>query len=244
MATLLGRVKAAVKQSADAGITMFGLPGNEGGNARYCDVFMEFVVAVYDDGNVYVGLNGDITASGILANDYPVKMCIAPETWTWKYQNNALVGGGIGAFTDTITVGTDQEFKWSFTCGEPGENEAGSGYVLAGDVTQFHASITEQEIGYMYISGTGSYEVDSPVYPSVFELSVPGFAQYLEYYPWASYKSLNSTMQFVSCDYNDGSLKHYKTDSWTDIKNTNNTGNAYYYNGTAWALSPKINYPE
>lgn len=238
--TLKGYLTTSVSQSASSGSTLFGLPGSGGAHASYSDVNLTVYTAIYDDGSVYVGLNGSITDT-VLSSDYPVKLCINPESWTWSYTGGALTGGGDGAFTATINVGSGGSFVWSFTCAAPGETAAGSGYVKVGSISEFHGSTTGTD-GYLYIGGTGTYSVDEPIYPVPMRISIPGFIEYIEYYPWASYGTQDGTAEFISCEYS-GSVKQYESQTWQDKKNTNDTGTVHYYNGSEWEISPKIGYP-
>lgn len=238
---LRGHLTATISQLASSGDTCFGLPGQGGDAAVLCDVSLTVHVAVYDT-NVYVGLNGSVNRNDIIVPaTYPVRMCVSPTNWNWTWDGTSLIGPS-GAFNDAIAVTADSgstlgDFAWNFTCGDPSETEpAGTGYVLVGTLNQFHGSDTGTD-GYLYLGGTGNYDVDDPVYPTPVRIGVPGFKAFLDYFPWASYSG--STWQ--SCNRTGGFVQSYSNNAWTNQKNsTDGTGTVYYYDGSNWVICPLI----
>lgn len=238
---LKAKLTTNISQVYSSNNTCFGLPATSGYLPAYCDCNLAVHVAVYDSGNVYVGLNGSVSRdSSIIAADYGVKMCVSPDTWTWSYSNGTAQGPS-AAWTATITVGSDGAFNWAFSCSEPSDTEpAGTGYVLVGTLTDFHAD-TDGTNGYLYLGGTGTYEVTNPIYPTPVQIAVPGFKEYIEaaksYFPWASY----SGTQWDSCNRSGGYVQSYENSAWADKKNSQSgDSTVYYFNGSDWTICPKI----
>ena len=92
----------------------------------------------------------------------------------------------------------------------------------------------------MWIGGTGTYEAVNPNYPSPVWIKVPGFIEFLDYFPFAIRKS--GTMQ--SCNRNGGSVKIRKSGSWRDVKNVavgdSSKNKAFVRKSNQWKVAPKI----
>lgn len=135
-------------------------------------------------------------------------------------------------------------FRWIFSYSDPPQTIAGTevdlpqGYKYIGQLTQFGGSGNKQD-GIVYLGGTGSYSVNDPLYPDPLPITIPGFLQYLDYYPFAIRKS--GTMQ--SANRTGGSTRIRKSGSWRDVKNVAaGTGNdkAFVRTGGSWVKAPKI----
>ena len=250
-------------QSTDT-TTAFGLPGSNGIPASMSSCHFDVHVAVYDDLSVYVGFNGQIS-DPVVEADYEVRMTVNPDDWAWQLSGGSLVGPSgatnwndtIGAHSDTggpswaggrtatqaaawTTGGSPRRwFLWNFSCGNPSQQSpAGSGYQYVGLLTSFHGNDQNQD-GYLYIGGTGTYQLDDPLYPDPMRITVPGFLAFLDYFPWAIRKSGS----WMSCNRSGGSLTIRKSGSWRDVKNiATGTGDnkAFYRQGSNWAVAPEI----
>lgn len=238
MAQLRGHEVVHVQQNSGTPPTCFALPGAGGIAASWSNTNFDVHVAVYDDLSVYVGLNGNVNDS-VVPNTYPVKMCVDENDWNWQWSGGELVGPS-GSWKGSVVVGSNRSFVWNFSCGSPNadnSNGAGSGYVYVGQLDTFHGSSTGQD-GYLYLSGTGAYEVDDPIYPDPVRITIPGFMQYLDYFPWATQDN-----GWKSCNRTGGFVQSYKDGSWQDRKNVAvGTGNntVYRYDGSAWQVCPEI----
>lgn len=235
---LKGHLTADINQVVrpQAGVTTcFGLPATNPNIPAMCSCTFTVHVAVYDSGNVYVGLNGQVFQNTIVNDTYPVKMCVSPNNWNWVVSGGVLQGPS-GSWTANISV-TDGNFNWTFSCGNPAQNEpAGTGYVLAGTISQFHGS-TEGDDGYLYLSGTGTYQLDTPIYPQPVRISVPGFKAFINYFPFATRKSND----WKSCNRSGGYVQSYESGQWKDKKNSTGEGSTiFYYDGSKWVVCPKI----
>lgn len=238
MAGLRGHVAVNVNQSASNPPTCFALPGNQGVNPSWSNVALTVHVAVYDNLRVYVGLNGNVNDT-VVANIYPSKVCVDENDWAWRYEGGQLVGPSASWSAEVdATSGT---FLWNFTCGNPASDDsggAGSGYVYVGTLDQFHGSDTNQD-GYLYLSGTGSYPVDSPIYPDPVRITVPGFMRFLDYYPFA----VSHGGSWDSCNRTGGFTQQFVNGAWQDRKNVaagSGTNHAWHWNGSSWVLCPEI----
>lgn len=132
-------------------------------------------------------------------------------------------------------------FIWNFSCGDPASDNsggAGSGYMRAGLLTDFHGNDQNQD-GYLYLGGTGTYSVNDPIYPDPIRITIPGFMAFLDYYPFAVRKS----GQWMSCNREGGSTTIRKSGSWRDVKNVavgEGNDNAFILSGGAWSVAPEI----
>lgn len=239
MAELRGHEVVHIKQSNTNPPTCFGLPGSGGITASWSNCDFDVHVAVYDDLRVYVGIDGAVTDS-VVPNNYLVMMCVDENDWRWRYEGDHLVGPD-ASWEGDIDVGSDRSFVWNFSCGNPASDNAsgaGAGYKYVGTLDQFHGSDESQD-GYLYLSGTGSYHVDDPIYPDPVRITVPGFLRYLDYYPFAV--AHGST--WASCNRSGGFTQQYAGGSWQDRKNVaagSGDNHAWYWNGSGWAVCPEI----
>lgn len=235
MAKLRGSVNVRIDQDASSGTTCFGLPGYGGLKASMSNCHFNVIVAVYDDLSVYVGINGHVT-DNVNPNIYASKMCVSPNDWNWVYDGTHLVGPG--ASWDADIDASDRNYDWTFSCGNPAQNSpAGSGYIYAGKLDQFHGTGTGKD-GYLYLGGTGSYEVDDPIYPDPVRITVPGIMQYLDYFPWAR----RSGSSWASCNRSGGYMQSYRG-GWTDRKNVavgSGTNTVFRFDGANWVICPEI----
>ena len=239
MAKLRGHEVVRVNQSASSPPTCFALPGNQGLAASWCNCSFEVHVAVYDDLSVYVGLNGNVNET-VNPNNYPCVMSLSPDTWTWTWSGDHVVGPS-SSWTHTVPVGPDRVFRWGFSCGNPAADNAsgaGAGYVYAGTLDRFHGSDTSQD-GYLYVGGTGDYPVTDPIYPVPVRITVPGFMRYLDYFPFAVFHDPS----WASANRSGGLTQQYVNNSWVDRKNVavgSGDNPAHYWNGNSWAVCPEI----
>lgn len=239
MATLRGHLTATVSQYPDrnTGVSCFGLPG-QGRPPALCNCDFTVHVAVYDDGSVYVGLAGNVNQNTIVSATYPVKMCVSPDSWSWYVGSDGTLQGPNGSWADSIKVGSDKNFVWNFSCGDPSQTSpAGGGYVYVGDIRSFHGDTSGHD-GYLYLSGTGTYTVTSPTYPTPVQITIPSFNDYInpDYFPWAIYKGGN----WLSCNRSGGYVQKLQNGAWTNKKNSLNDGTVKYFNGSTWIICPKI----
>ena len=112
-----------------------------------------------------------------------------------------------------------------------------NGFRYAGQLTEFGASTSDVD-GLMYVSGTGTYDMTNPVYPDPVAITVPGFLEYLDYFPFA----VNHD-GWASCNRAGGHTQQFANGAWVDRKNVaqgTGTNHAHYWDGGAWKLCPEI----
>ena len=268
MAKLVGFKNVRIDQKGwdEAGnqgtVTCFALPGTDRINPSMSSVHMNVLVAVYDDYSVYVGFRGEIS-DPVISNKYPCVMIVSSSSFYFAWQNNKVVAVGNNtrgekrAEVDATNgagsnapewangkpawsgSGTPGWFRWFFNCSDPGQDAPGDGYIYVGKMQDFGASAQGKD-GVLYIGGTGDYEMTNPVYPSPVPITIPGFMEFLDYFPFAIRKS--GTMQ--SCNREGGSVKIRKSNSWRDVKNVavgdSSKNKAFVRKSNQWAVAPKI----
>ena len=236
MAALRGHAAVPINQSSSNPPTCFGLPGLGGVKASWSNCAFTVHVAVYDDLNVYVGLNGAITDT-VIASNYPVRMCVSPHDWDWHYTGTELVGPA-SAWNATIDA-NNRNFRWAFSCGDPAADNAsgaGPGYIHVGKLTDFGGSESNQD-GYLFVGGTGSYTVNDPIYPDPVRVTVPGFLRYLDYFPGA--RRIGS--DWKSCNRSGGYLQKH-AGGWVNRKNVaaGSGSNTVFVYKDGWKTAPEI----
>lgn len=268
MAKLVGFKRVTVNQAGrdelgrEGDPTCFALPGTSGVNPSMSSVHMDVLVAVYDDYSVYVGFNGEIS-DPVLKGAYESVMIISSSYFRFTWQNGKVVAIGNrthgekrasvdatdGAASNApswaagrpawSTAGDAGWFRWRFSCSDPGQNSPGSGYTYVGKMQDFGASAQGHD-GILYIGGTGDYEMTNPTYPNPVPITIPGFMEFLDYFPFAIRKS--GTMQ--SCNRDGGSVKIRESGSWRDVKNVavgdSSKNKAFVRKADQWAVAPKI----
>lgn len=216
--------------------TSFGLPGYGTGHAKFCNTNYDVQLRVYDDLSVQCRVHGQFTCPNVLNNHYDSVLVICPAAWKWSYSSGHIVipDKGTQMASARITVGTGVEgsgsssYTWDFD----------SGWKSIGKLTDFGGSDTGVD-GSVWVSGTCTYEVTDPVYPTPVKVTVPGFLRYLGFHPWARYQD----GQFKSCNRTGGNLQIYKGSAYRDIYNSerdSSVDQAHYYKSGAWASCPKI----
>ena len=253
MATVTGKVNTSVSQSASSPPTCFGLPGANGIQNSWSNCNFTVRAVVLDNYRCYIGLDGSVTDQ-VYANEYYVIMVANKRDWSWKYSGDQIVvpDGAATIKRSTIDIpGTYPDrgqFKWDFSCtdlaigtdcgSDYGTYLSDRGYRYVGQLQDLGGSGDDKN-GYIWLSGTGTYHVDDPIYPNPVRITIPGFLEYLDYYPWAIRKSSS----WKSCDRSGGSLTIRKGGSWRDVKNVEaGEGNddAFYRDGSSWKVAPKI----
>lgn len=233
MAEVVGTISGRIDQDAANGATCFGLPGTGGIKASMSNASLAFTVKVWDDNHCTLALSGDITDS-VIASLYPVVMACAPSSWTWTWNGSGvnMPSGGVQLASGSITVPNQGNnrgpFTWSLNTGD----------VNIGSIYNYAASAQGRD-GILWLGGTGNYHPDDPVYPVPVPITVPGWMEYLDYYPFAIRKG--GTMQ--SANREGGSTKIRKGGSWRDVKNTQVGGDqskAFVRKSGQWAKAPKI----
>lgn len=213
--------------------TSVGLPGSGGQTPRYCNCDYYVDVHVYDDLSVQMRLHGSAIAPNIIASDYPVQLVFSANNGSWSYANgkaNPPTGSRTAATATVITVPATGRgtFTWNFD----------SGWLDAGRLTDYGGS-DESTDGYVYVSGTGTYSVSNPIYPSPVRITVPGFLRYLGYFPWERFQD----GEYKSCNRSGGHLGMWNSSIWRDIRNNDrdhSVDKAHYYSGGQWVRAPKI----
>lgn len=268
MAKLVGFKNVRIDQAGwdEAGnqstVTCFALPGTGGIKPSMSSVHMNVLVAVYDDYSVYVGFRGEIS-DPVIAEMYPCVMIVSSSDFHFAWQGGKVVAvgnntrGELRANVDATNgagsnapswaggrpawsaSGTPGWFRWFFNCTDPGQDSPGSGYIYVGKMQDFGASAQGKD-GVLFVGGTGDYEMSNPVYADPLPITIPGFMEFLDYFPFALRKS--GVMQ--SCNRNGGSVKIRKSGSWRDVKNVavgdSSKNKAFVRKSGQWSVVPKI----
>lgn len=233
MAELVQELSVHVQESAGSDYrtaTSFGLPGYGTGRAKFCNTDYYVELHVYDDLSVQGRAHGTFTTQA-LDNDYPVAFVLNPQNFSFSLSNSHLTYPSSATLmaSATIIVGTGQSssgntsaFTWTFD----------SGWKAVGNLADFGASDTGTD-GYLWVGGTGTYTLDSPIYPAPVRVTVPGFMKYLGYYPWARY----GDGKYKSCNRDGGSLMQVRAGAYADVRNSerdHSVDRAFYYGGGKW----------
>lgn len=232
MAALIQEISKNVVESAGSDYhtnTSFGLPGNLGGHAKFCNTNYTVDIRVYDDLSVQCRTHGNFHCGSVLANHYPSILYVNKDDWNWKYTDGALVAPASAISMASARIdATSTVYDWTFD----------SGWKSIGKLTDFHGSDQGTD-GYLYVSGTGTYSVDDPLYPDPERITIPGFLKYLGYFPWSRYQD----GAFKSCNRNGGHLGMWNGSIWRDVRNNEkdpSVDKAHYYRSGAWHSCPKI----
>lgn len=250
-------------------ITSFGLPGTGSVRPSMSSCHFNVHAAVYEDLSVYIGIDGCIADPVTKNNYPVIFIARADDwSWSWG-SGSINIPSNSGSWSSTIDANDGSAaasppagywghgmsaddaastgspgrgwFVWNFSCGDPAADNsggAGSGYKRVGLLTDFHGNDENQD-GYIYLSGTGSYEMDNPTYPDPVMITIPGFLAFLDYFPFAVRKSGT----WMSCNRDGGSTTIRKGGSWRDVKNiARGTGDnqAFIRSGSAWSVAPEI----
>lgn len=228
MAELKGTFNYQVNQTS-AGPSMFGLPGSGTGNPVLCDVSLTGQVKVYDDYSVTLSASGTISNPAVLPAAYPVALYVSANDWDFSYQGGSLVVPSgvymLGATTITVTGSPRGPFTWNISTGD----------IPIGNLNDFHAD-TEGGMGVVYFGGTGTYSVDSPIYPTPVPIPVPGFIELRDYFPFATFDG----SAWRSCNRAGGFVRDFEGGTWQDRKNGNATNTVLTFDGSTWQACPRI----
>lgn len=232
MAALIQETSAHVVESAGSDYrspTSFGLPGYGTGRAKFTNTDYTVYVRVYEDLSVQVRCAGTFTCPDVLANYYPSILVTNPSAFSFS------VSGGHLSYPASASVMAEANidansgaYTWTFD----------SGWKDAGKLTDYGGSDTGTD-GYIYVGGTGTYQLDDPVYPTPVRVTVPGFLKYLGFYPWARY----GDGVYKSCNRTGGSLTLRRGSIWRDVRNNDkdhSVDQAHYRQGNAWVHCKEI----
>lgn len=238
MAALIQETSAHVVESAGSDYhspTSFGLPGYGTGHAKFANTDYTVYVRVYEDLSVQVRCAGTFSCSYVLSNNYPSILVTNPSNFSFSisgghltYPSSASVMAEARIVVGTEIDETHGAYTWTFD----------SGWSAAGQLTDYGGTDTGTD-GYIYVGGTGTYQLDEPVYPSPVRVTVPGFLKYLGFYPWARY----GDGTYKSCNRNGGSLTLRKDGIWRDVRNNDrdhSVDQAHYRANDAWLSCKEI----
>ena len=230
MAKVKGTYPFSINQSRANPPTVFGLPGQGSGNAAYLDVALTGSVSVYDDGSVRMSVSGTITHPDLLGSEYPVLLVVRPSDWSWTWNSSGVNVPSGAHVLQRATIGVARP-RGSFTWNVSASN------VAIGQLEDY-AATRQGHDGAAWFGGTGDYWVDDPISPDPVRITIPGFLEYLDYFPWA--RRVDGT--FMSCDRAGGSLSVRRGGSWGDVKNTvsGDGSQAHYHANGTWNVCPKI----
>ena len=239
MPNVVTQVSASINQDAShnygTGVapTCFGLPGSGTQKASYCTVHLNITCKAMDNGHLYLDCNGSITQKVVANSGYTYTFGCRNADWAWGGNPLTPPSGYYHIQDGSVDVVAD---------GTPGyrgqfQVDINKVNVDLGPLSDWGASITGQD-GIIWFSGTGTYTVKDPIYPDPIAITVPGFVQLFDYFPFAVRKG----GVWKSCNRSGGGSYIRKGGSWRDLKNSNGTGesDAYYRSGGSWIKTPKI----
>lgn len=239
MPNVVAQVTASINQDASqnygTGVppTCFGLPGAGGLQASYCTVHLNITCKAMDNGHLYLDCNGTITQKVVAATSYTYTFGCRNADWAW----------GGNPLTPPLGYRTIQDGSVNVVSdGTPGNRgqftiTINKTNIDLGPLSDWGASITGDD-GVIWFSGTGTYTVNDPIYPDPVSITVPGFIQLFDYFPFAVLKS----GVWKSCNRSGGGSYVRKSGSWRDLKNSNgdSESDAHYRSGSTWIKTPKI----
>lgn len=198
------------------------------------NVALVLTVYVYDNYDVEVSAKGTISKPNLLAAYYPSILVVNASNWAWSYSGGSIVvpsSAGTLA-SDSIVVPNEGGGRGPYTW------NIDTGMVPCGKLQDFGGTGTGND-GILWLSGTGTYQVNAPIYPAPVAITIPGFLEYIGYFPW-------SRMQdgvWKSCNREGGRLYRRAGDAWTDRKNTEQGSESdmvFYRTGGTFTKCPKI----
>lgn len=257
MARVMGNVSVPINQSQENPPTCFGLPGARGIPASWSNCTFVVHACVLDNERAYVGIDGMVHDS-VISNQYQVIMVANKDDWNWQVVGGTLQvpAGSATLGQATVDVGNDfgnpnvtGAFIWNFQCAPFGDGTdlgdeyeqhmTNAGFAYVGQLPELGGSSDTDTNGYIWLSGTGTYQVDDPIYPDPVMITIPGFLAFSDYFPWAIRKGGS----WASCNRSGGSLTIRKSGAWRDVKNVSvgsGDNKAFYRSGGTWAVAPQI----
>lgn len=238
MPSVVRQVSANIVQSAPnygtvVAATCFGLPGSGGLRASYCNVNLTITCKAMDNGNLYLDVSGNINQK-VMPSQYPYTFGCRAADWDWGGNPLTPPAGYFHIQDGTANVVADG------TAGGRGQFQIdiAKSNIDLGPLSSWGASVTGND-GIIWFSGTGTYVINDPLYPDPVPITVPGFVQLFDYYPFAVMKS----GAWMSCNRTGGSTTMRSGGSWRDIKNSvtgTDDSDAYIRSGSAWNVAPEI----
>lgn len=225
------QVTVSINQSSSNPPTCFALPGNDGAAASWSNVNGTVTLKAMDNEHLYMDCDITIT-DNVIVNNYPVIFGCRPTTWSWSWGGTSVnVPSGfvqISSATVPVTGSGKGDFTWRITRSN----------IDLGNISDWGANVDGDD-GVLYISGTGNYNVNDPIYPTPYKLVVPGFVKLLDYYPFAVRKGGG----WSSCNRQGGGSYIRKGGSWRDLKNArvdSIDSDAFSRSGSSWIKTPLI----
>lgn len=231
MASVVEKITVSIRQSNSNPPTCFALPGTSGVNPSWSNVNGTITLKAMDNEHLYMDCDIDVTDS-VLTNNYPVIFGCRNQDWRWSYGGGDInIPSGfktISRDTVSVTGGDRGDFRWNIR----------KTNIDLGLLSDWGANV-EGDNGFMWISGTGTYNMANPIYPDPYKLTVPGFVKLFDYYPFAVRKG----GVWKSCNRDGGSTTIRKGGSWRDVKNSHKSDSdsqAFYRDGSSWKRTPDI----
>lgn len=239
MPNVMAQVSARIDQDApnygtNVPATCFGLPGSGTRKASYCNVHLAITCKAMDNGHLYLDCSGTIDQKVNPNSGYTYTFGCRNADWAWEGNPITPPAGYYHIQDGSVDVVAD---------GTPGgrgqfQIDIAKTNIDLGLLSDWGASVTGND-GIIWFSGTGTYKLNDPLYPDPVPITVPGFVQLFDYYPFAVYKD----GQWMSCNRSGGGSYIYKDNVWRDLKNSRTSdaqSDAHYYNGSAWVRTPMI----
>lgn len=233
------------------------VPGSPGFQPAYFGIDASIHIAVTDENNVYLALNGGTAAGGssnlFKANDWYVYFGFSIHAFSVSTHadlpNRQYVceigkgvyrpaSAGVGAYVSTNDGNESMPAVAAPTVGADAST-LGSGWTYVGKVEDLERDANNAF--YLYVAypidNTGGDTNTREIFSYQIRVDDPSIVpEIFEYYPWGRIIS----GEFWSHNRTGGSLKRYNS-GWQDVKNTyNNASNSkgFRHNGSDWAISP------